>query len=103
MWSEVQLKRSLRQLVEGRRQLEAVLEQRDPSEHVEAEARTGHGDDETTDVAQMAHGFCLDQRQQNVVVLLTLVTIHRRHLQQDVKCLLPLWLHLKIALRFILP
>lgn len=43
MWSDVQLQRSGCELVEGRSQLEAVLEERDPSEDVQAQSGSRHG------------------------------------------------------------
>ena len=39
-----------------------------------------HGDDETPDIPEMADGFCADQREEDVVVLLALESIYRRHL-----------------------
>lgn len=43
VWSDVQLQRSGRELVEGRSQLEAVLEERDPSKDVQPQSGSRHG------------------------------------------------------------
>jgi hypothetical protein len=39
-----------------------------------------HGDDETSNVAEVTHVVGLDQGQEDVVVLLALVLVHRRDL-----------------------
>lgn len=44
---DVQLQRSGGELVEGRRELKAVLEQRHPGEDVEAQSGSGHGHHQT--------------------------------------------------------
>lgn len=43
VWSDVQLQRTGGELVEGRRELEAVLEERDPCKDVQAQSGSGHG------------------------------------------------------------
>lgn len=47
---DVQLQRSGGELVEGRRELKAVLEQRHPGEDVQAQSGSRHGHHQTPDV-----------------------------------------------------
>ena len=76
----MKLERPLAQDVEGRLELEAVLEEVDPREDVEAEPRPRHGDDEAADVAEVADVVGADEGEEDEVVLLALVLVHRRDL-----------------------
>lgn len=60
------------ELRERRRQFVAILEEALSTEHVETEARTREGDHETSDVTQVTNRLGTDEREEDVVVLLTL-------------------------------
>ena len=72
-------------MLEGGLQLVAVGEQRQAAENIEAQAGTAHGYDEATNVSQVADRACTDEREQDVVVLLALVLVHRLHLHSVFK------------------
>ena len=76
----MQLQWPLREGVERGMELEAVPEEVDPGKDVEAEARAGHGHDQTSDISQVTHVVSADKREEDVVVLLTLELVHCRDL-----------------------
>ena len=71
-----QLGRSRHQLRERWPQLVAVLEEGHACKHVETETGTRHGDNETSHVADVTDVLGAYERQDDVVVLLSLETIN---------------------------
>lgn len=71
VWQQVQLLWTIHQQPENRLQLKTVAEQIGTSEDVESETGTGHGDDQTTDVANVSDCLGSNQRDEDEVVLLT--------------------------------
>mmetsp|Transcript_13939 Transcript_13939/g.31586 ORF Transcript_13939/g.31586 Transcript_13939/m.31586 type:complete len:271 (-) Transcript_13939:13-825(-) len=77
---QAELSGALREAAEDRRQLEAVLEDREAPEDVEAEPRTAHRDDESPHVAKVADVVGPNERDDDEVVLLTLEPVDRGNL-----------------------
>jgi hypothetical protein len=73
-------------LVYSRCQFKAVVEEADPRKDVEAKPGSRHGHYETSHVAKVPHCLGPHQTQQYVVVLLTLIFIHRCHLHIRTLC-----------------
>ena len=66
-------------------QFKTVLKQTNTCEDVQTESCTRHCDNKSTHVSQVTDSFRSDQRQYDVVVLLTLVTIYCRYLKEEKK------------------
>eukprot|EP00951_Prasinocladus_malaysianus_P050100 scaffold676942_cov151-Prasinocladus_malaysianus.AAC.1 len=55
------------------------------TDDVEPQAGSGHGDRETPDIPEVPHSLGAHQAEQDDVVLLPLVLVHRRHLPRPDK------------------
>lgn len=69
-------------LIEGRLKLCTTVEQSHSSKHIETKTSPGHGHHQTSHISQVTHMFGANQRQNNVVVLLTLIPINCCYLQE---------------------
>lgn len=76
----VQINRAIWYQVEGGLQLSAGLEEGDTSEDIQTQPSPGHGHNQTTYVTQVPHILGPHQRQDDVIILLTLVAINSGHL-----------------------
>jgi len=57
-------------------QFQAVLEQRNASKDVETKTCTTHGHNQTANIAQMTHSLGAHQRDEYVIILLTLILVN---------------------------
>ena len=62
--------------LEGRLQLSAAAEQAHPGQYVEPQPCSRHGHHQTPHISQVTNMLCPHQRQNDEVILLSLVSIH---------------------------
>jgi hypothetical protein len=80
LWLQCQLSGSGQQVLEGGLHLVAVGKQRLAAEDVEAQPGATHGHHQPPHIPEVTHGPAPHQGEQDVVVLLPLVLVHRLHL-----------------------
>lgn len=68
-------------LVKCWREFKTIPEKTGTSQDVQPEASSGHGHDQTTNISQMTSRLGANERQDDVIVLLPLVPIHRGDLE----------------------